>query len=209
LLDALSRDLSKDAYLRIRSGIPSTDLERAARFIYLNKTGFNGLWRVNSKGLYNVPWGQLKSPTLYVRDNLLKVSERLQGAEITHTDYRNALKEVKQGDLVYLDPPYIPLNLSSSFSRYAKDDFTIENQRELSAQISDLTERSVAVILSNSDTPETREIFGSSLHLFQIDAARAISAKASSRGSVKEIIAVNFELDLSHEALKNKIVKLN
>ena len=209
LLDALSRDLSKDAYLRIRSEIPSTDLERAARFIYLNKTGFNGLWRVNSKGLYNVPWGQLKSPTLYDRDNLLKVSERLQGAVITHTDYRNALKEAKQGDLVYLDPPYIPLNLSSSFSKYAKDDFTIENQIELSSQISDLTERSAAVILSNSDTPETREIFGPNLHLFQIDAARAISAKASSRGTVKEIIAVNFELDLSHKALTNKIVKLN
>jgi DNA adenine methylase len=209
LLDVLSRDLSKDAYLRIRSEIPSTDLERAARFIYLNKTGFNGLWRVNSKGLYNVPWGQLKSPTLYDRDNLLKVSERLQGAVITHTDYRNALKEAKQGDLVYLDPPYIPLNLSSSFSKYAKDDFTIENQVELSSQISDLTKRSAAVILSNSDTPETREIFGPNLNLFQIDAARAISAKASSRGTVKEIIAVNFELDLSHEALTNKIVRVN
>lgn len=209
LLDALSRDLSKDAYLRIRSEIPNTNLERAARFIYLNKTGFNGLWRVNSKGLYNVPWGQLKSPTLYDRENLLKVSERLQGAVITHTDYRNALEEVKQGDLVYLDPPYIPLNLSSSFSKYAKDDFTIENQVELSSQISDLTKRSAAVILSNSDTPETREIFGPNLNLFQIDAARAISAKASSRGTVKEIIAVNFELDLSHEALANKIVKVN
>jgi DNA adenine methylase len=209
LLDVLSRDLSKDAYLRIRAEIPNTDLERAARFIYLNKTGFNGLWRVNSKGLYNVPWGQLKSPTLYDRDNLFEISERIQGAEITHTDYRTALKEVKQGDLVYLDPPYIPLNLSSSFSKYAKDDFTIENQRELSAQISDLSQRSASVILSNSDTPETREIFGSSMHLFQIDAARAISAKASSRGTVKEIIAVNFELDLSHKALQNKIIRLN
>ncbi len=209
LLDVLSRDLSKDAYLRIRAKIPNTDLERAARFIYLNKTGFNGLWRVNSKGLYNVPWGQLKSPSLYDRDNLFEVSERLQGAEITHSDYRTALQEARQGDLVYLDPPYIPLNLSSSFSKYAKDDFTIENQRELSLQISDLSKRSAAVILSNSDTPETREIFGSNMHLFQIDASRAISAKASSRGKIKEIIAVNFELDLSHESLKNNIVRLN
>ena len=209
LLDELSKDLSKDAYLRIRSEIPNSDLERAARFIYLNKTGFNGLWRVNNKGLYNVPWGQLKSPTLYDRDNLFEVSQRLENAEITHTDYRTALKEVRQGDLVYLDPPYIPLNLSSSFSKYAKDDFTIENQKELSSQISDLTNRSSVVILSNSDTPETREIFGSSMHLFQIDASRAISAKASSRGTVKEIIAVNFELDLTHEALKNKIIRLN
>ena len=209
LLDVLSRDLSKDAYLRIRAEIPNTDLERAARFIYLNKTGFNGLWRVNSKGLYNVPWGQLKSPSLYDRDNLFEVSERLQGAEITHSDYRTALQEARQGDLVYLDPPYIPLNLSSSFSKYAKDDFTIENQRELGSQISDLSKRSAAVILSNSDTPETREIFGSNMHLFQIDAARAISAKASSRGKIKEIIAVNFELDLSHESLKNNIVRLN
>lgn len=209
LLDELSKDLSKDAYLRIRAEIPETDLERAARFIYLNKTSFNGLWRVNSKGLYNVPWGQLKSPNLYDRDNLFDISQRLNGAEITHTDYRTALKEVKKGDLVYLDPPYIPLNISSSFSKYAKDDFTLENQKELSSQITELTKRSASVILSNSDTPETREIFGSSLNLFQIDASRAISAKASSRGTVKEIIAVNFELDLSHEALKNKVMRLN
>ena len=209
LLNLLSQDLSKDAYLKIRSEVPEGNLERAARFIYLNKTGFNGLWRVNNKGLYNVPWGQLKSPTLYNHDTLMAISKRLQGAEITFTDYRDALKKVKRDDLVYLDPPYIPLNVSSSFSKYAKDDFTLENQNELSNQISELSEKSAAVILSNSDTPETREIFGEKMYLFQIDASRAISANASSRGTVKEIIAVNFELDLSKEVLRNKIVRVN
>lgn len=207
-LDELSKDLSKDAYLRIRAAVPESNLERAARFIYLNKTGFNGLWRVNSKGLYNVPWGQLKSPKLYVQETLMAVSQRLQGAEITYMDYQDALKNVKRNDLVYLDPPYIPLNASSSFSKYAKDDFTLENQIELSKQITELSEKSAAVILSNSDTPETRKIFGANMQLFQIDASRAISAKASSRGSVKEIIALNFELDLSNEILKSKIVRI-
>jgi len=208
LLDVLSKDLSKEAYLRIRSKVPKSDLERAARFIYLNKTGFNGLWRVNSKGLYNVPWGKLDSPKLYIQETLMAVSLRLQGAEITHTDYKNVLQKVKRDDIVYLDPPYIPLNASSSFSKYAKDDFSIENQKELSNQISVLTSRSVTVILSNSDTPETREIFGEHMQLFQIDAARAISAKASSRGSVKEIIAVNFEPDFSNELLESKLVRV-
>lgn len=208
-LEELGKDLSKEAYLRIRSEVPNDSLERAARFIYLNKTSFNGLWRVNSKGLYNVPWGQLKSPTLYVRETLVAISERLLGAEITHLDYRASLATAKQNDLIYLDPPYIPLNASSSFSKYAKDDFTLENQFQLNDLISELTKRSTCVILSNSDTPETRDIFGQNLKLYQIDASRAIAAKSSSRGSVKELIGTNFEIDLGHIALGGKILRLN
>jgi DNA adenine methylase len=193
-LDELAKDLSKEAYLRIRAKVPDDQLKRAARFIYLNKTGFNGLWRVNSKGLYNVPWGQLKNPTIYNLQNLLDCSKRLVGAKITELNFAEAVSEAKSGDIVYFDPPYIPLSASSSFSKYATNDFNLENQVELKNTIRELTSKSVKIILSNSDTPETREIFGECLNLYQIDAARAISAKASSRGTVKEVIGINFEL---------------
>lgn len=207
-LDNLSKDLSKEAYLKIRAVVPDDPVERAARFIYLNKTGFNGLWRVNNKGLYNVPWGQLKNPTIYAKQNLLECSGRLIGAEITHLNFSDALAQTKAGDMVYFDPPYIPLTASSSFSKYAKNDFSLENQIELKNNIMDLTSRKVNVILSNSDTPETRKIFGECLNLYQIDAARAISAKASSRGKVKEILGYNYSLDDSVKKTAEKMTQL-
>ena len=207
-LDSLSKDLSKEAYLKIRAEVPDDPVERAARFIYLNKTGFNGLWRVNNKGIYNVPWGQLKNPTIYAKQNLLECSARLVGAEITHLDFSDALAQAKAGDVVYFDPPYIPLTASSSFSKYAKNDFSLENQIELKNSIMDLTSRKVNVILSNSDTPETREIFGKCLNLYQIEAARAISAKASSRGKVKEILGFNYSLNESEKKTAVKMTQL-
>ena len=208
LLDELGNDISKEAYLRIRENIPSLPIERAARFIYLNKTGFNGLWRVNNKGLYNVPWGQIKNPTIYVRENLIDIAERLKDTNITHLDYRESLAGAQKSDVVYFDPPYIPLNASSSFSKYAKDDFGMENQKELSGLINDLDAKGVNVILSNSDTPETREIFGSVLNLYQIEATRVISANSSSRGKVKEIIGVNFDLENEPAFQRDKMTKL-
>jgi DNA adenine methylase len=207
-LDELAKDLSKEAYLKIRANVPDNKLDRAARFIYLNKTGFNGLWRVNSKGLYNVPWGQLKNPTIYNLQNLLDCSKRLVGTEITNLNYAEAVSEAKSGDIVYFDPPYIPLSASSSFSKYAKDDFSLKNQIDLKDTIAELSSKSVKVILSNSDTPETREIFGGCLNLFQIDAARAISANASSRGTVKEVIGLNFELTSPSNELTQKMKAL-
>jgi len=207
-LGELAKDVSKEAYLKIRANVPDNKLDRAARFIYLNKTGFNGLWRVNSKGLYNVPWGQLKNPTIYNLQNLLDCSKRLVGTEITNLNYAEAVSEAKSGDIVYFDPPYIPLSASSSFSKYAKDDFSLKNQIDLKDTIAELSSKSVKIILSNSDTPETREIFGGCLNLFQIDAARAISANASSRGTVKEVIGLNFELTNPSNELTQKMKAL-
>jgi DNA adenine methylase len=191
-LQNLSLDLSKERYLEIRSQHELLGTERAARFIYLNKTGFNGLWRVNSKGLYNVPWGQMKNPTVYEPETLRKISTRLSGALITHMSFERIVEQATEGDVVYFDPPYIPLSDSSSFSQYAMADFGLNEQKLLAKTIERLAERSVNVILSNSDTPLSREIFGTVTNLFQIDAARAIAAKSSSRGSVKEIIGTTF-----------------
>jgi DNA adenine methylase len=187
-LKILSKDLSKEKYYEIRAQQDLEGVERAARFIYLNKTGFNGLWRVNGKGHYNVPWGQLKNPKIFEPETLRQTSLRLVGATITFADYLSATNSAVSSDVVYFDPPYIPLSSSSSFSQYAMADFGLNEQKQLAETISILKSKSVEVILSNSDTELSREIFGNVMNLYQIDASRAIAAKASSRGNVKEII---------------------
>lgn len=205
-LEVLARDVSKKAFLRVRADQPRDDVSRAARFIYLNKTCFNGLWRVNSKGKFNVPWGQLKNPKILDSENLWAVHTRLQGAHISTGPYQSALESARKGDLVYLDPPYIPLSASSSFSKYAKEDFGILDQYALAGVIDGLTSRGVYVILSNSDTPLTRKIFGDSLALHQISVQRTISARASGRKPVNEVIGTNFPTASSSHLRNLKIV---
>ena len=196
LLKSPRFEISEKAYYSVRNmDCCQTGVEAAARFIYLNKTGFNGLWRVNSKGHYNVPWGQLKNPTIFEPETLRSVAQRLVGARITHTEYSSAVNSAVANDVVYFDPPYIPLSTSSSFSQYAMADFGLMEQNQLAATIAILKSKSVDVILSNSDTELSREIFGSVMNLYQIDASRAIAAKASSRGSVKEIIGTTMKIE--------------
>lgn len=205
-LEVLSRDVSKKAFIKVRADQPRDNISRAARFIYLNKTCFNGLWRVNSKGEFNVPWGKLKNPKILDSENLWAVHTRLQGARISTGSYQSALERAQKGDLVYLDPPYIPLSASSNFSKYAKEDFGILDQYALAGVIDGLTARGVYVILSNSDTPLTRKIFGDSLALHQIAVQRTISARASGRKQVNEIIGTNFPTASSSHLRNLKIV---
>ena len=184
-----------DYFYKIRAEEPKEKIDIAARLIFLNKTCFNGLWRVNSKGKFNVPFGHHKNPSLYDKENLLECHRRLQGASVSHKEFNQAVADAKKGDLVYFDPPYIPLNLTSSFSQYSKNDFGLEEQRKLAYTIKLLTERGVYVILSNSDTPETREIFGDVVKLKRILMSRFISASGSNRNSVYEVIGTNFEVE--------------
>ena len=189
-LKKLSNDLSRRAFEEVRAQRLTSPVKRAARFIYLNKTCFNGLWRVNSKGEFNVPWGQIKNPVICDERNLLSVSERLKKSTITHTTFSSAINSVGMDDVVYFDPPYIPITSSASFASYAKEGFGIMDQYALAGSIKGLTKNGASVLLSNSDTPETREIF-SSLYLYQLDVRRSISANSSSRLKVKEILASN------------------
>lgn len=193
-LKTLSRDVSPEAFARIRAAKPKSDLERAARFIFLNKTCFNGLWRVNSKGQFNVPYGQIKSPLILNEPLLRANSEYLSKAKIRLGSYITAVADAQKDDYVYLDPPYIPLNPTSSFSKYAKDDFTEVDQYALAGAIRGLTARGVKVIFSNSDTPLTRKIYGEYLDLYAISVTRSISAQAASRNKVQEVIGVNFDI---------------
>jgi DNA adenine methylase len=188
---------TKDQFERVKKWKPESLCSQAARFIYLNKTCFNGLWRVNGKGEFNVPWGKIKNPLICDSENLRTISNRLQKSQITHQSYASALSPAGSGDLVYLDPPYIPLSASSSFSKYSKQDFGILEHYALSGVIEGLTERGAIVILSNSDTPQSREIFSKSMYLYKLNVSRSIAANSSSRKKVSELIATNFKLHKS------------
>jgi len=206
-LSRLAQDTSKSAYEKIRGLSPEDEVGRAARFIYLNKTCFNGLWRVNSKGVFNVPWGKLKNPLIFDEEGLRACSNRLKGAHITRGDFAKAAAKAKKGDLVYFDPPYLPLTASANFSKYAKDDFNVEDHQRLADLIKTLTKNGVHVILSNSDTPLSREIFSSVLALRQISMNRSISASGNSRKPVMEILGTSFPI--TKNATLSKYKKIN
>ena len=205
-LTKLGKKTDREAFETVRASRPTTKIEIAARFIYLNKTCFNGLWRVNSKGEFNVPWGKLQNPRIFDESILMANSLRLRGANIAKRDFLSTLKTAHKGDLVYLDPPYIPLSSSSSFSKYSKLDFDISNHEQLANSIKSLTKRGVFVVLSNSDTSDTRRIFGESMNLYQISVGRSISASSESRKRVNEVIATNYEVEsLSDVGLLKRI----
>ena len=193
-LDALSKKINEKSYYEIRATIPRGKVARAARFIYLNKTCFNGLWRVNSNGDFNVPFGKSKNPSLYDDANLRACSKRLKGATITNLGFDKAVAKAKQGDLVYFDPPYIPLTPSASFSAYAKEGFGQTEHELLAETIQLLNEKNVYVLLSNSDTPLTRKIFRRVITLRKVLMARSISSSGSTRKPVYEVLGMNLLL---------------
>ncbi len=193
-LKKLQKRIDDVNYYKIRAKIPENNIDRAARFIYLNKTCYNGLWRVNRDGLFNVPFDKDKTEnsSLFSQDNLNACSQRLKGASIQHQSFENAVESAKQGDLVYFDPPYIPLTPTASFSAYSKEGFGEDDHRRLASVIHGLTQRGVFVLFSNSDTPLTREIFKDHLILRQKDMTRSISSDGTNRKNVFEILGMNY-----------------
>ena len=191
-LEVLSKKINEKTFYDIRSTVPRSKVARAARFIYLNKTCFNGLWRVNSKGEFNVPFGKSKNPSLFVEENLRACSKRLKGSTITNVSFEKAVSKARKGDLVYFDPPYIPLSASASFSAYAKEGFGMNEQELLAETIGKLNAKGVYVLLSNSDTPLTRKVFRKSLTLRKVLMSRSISSSGSTRKPVYEVLGMNY-----------------
>lgn len=193
-LTILEKKVDHNNYYRIRESIPEDDIARAARFIYLNKTCYNGLWRVNRDGLFNVPFDKKKTgkASLFSHENLIACSERLQGATIRHCGFEKSVSKATRGDLVYFDPPYIPLTPTSSFSSYSKEGFGIEDHETLAKVIRELTRKGVYVLFSNSDTPLTRKIFRDDLTLRRLFMRRSMSAKGDNRKDVYEILGMNY-----------------
>jgi DNA adenine methylase len=162
-------------------------VSRAARLMYLNRTCFNGLYRVNSKGQFNVPLGRYKNPNVCDAQGLQAASEALSQAEIFQGSYLEIVQQAEAGDLVYFDPPYVPLNTTSSFTSYTKEKFGLQAQEELAKTFASLAQRGVHVLLSNSDTPLVRELY-EPFRKKKIKASRAINSKASRRQKVSELL---------------------
>lgn len=178
-------------YYQIREFKPENEIEKAARFLYLNRTAFNGLYRVNSQGKFNVPFGKYIHPKICDEENILLVSEALQKATITLGDFSVAAKKARKGDFAYFDPPYHPLSKTSSFTSYTDNNFTEKDQRRLSALFSKLDDRGVYVMLSNSYSPLIIDLY-SNYSPTKVMARRNINCKADKRGAVAEIIAFNY-----------------
>ncbi|MCB9419330.1 MAG: DNA adenine methylase [Ardenticatenaceae bacterium] len=184
-----------DYYYEVRSQNP-VDLvpaERAARLIYLNKTCYNGLYRENSKGEFNVPFGRYKNPKICDEVRLRAASAALRGVNLKVADFAEAVATAVANDFVYFDPPYVPLSPTSSFTNYHKNGFGQADQERLADVVAELTKRNVMVMLSNSSAPLVYELYGrSSYRIIDIQARRNINSKAGQRGPVKELLILNY-----------------
>ncbi|HVU00169.1 MAG TPA: DNA adenine methylase [Polyangiaceae bacterium] len=182
----------RDEYYRIRAIAPETldPFQQAARLIYLNKTGYNGLYRVNSKGQFNVPFGRYKSPRICDEDALRAAARVLRGVRLHVADFENAAHEAERGDAVYFDPPYVPVSKTASFTAYHDSEFGRAGHERLAAAFDRLAKRGVAVVLSNSDTTLTRRLF-SRWEPKQVPVTRPINSKGSARGTVYEILVAH------------------
>lgn len=162
---------------------------RAAELIYLNKTGYNGLYRVNSKGAFNVPFGRYVEPQIFIEEQIRRAADRLRGVTIEARDFATVAKRAEAGDLVYLDPPYVPLSKSAFFTAYAKESFGAEQQELLAEVFRALDERGVLVVLSNHDTPRVRELYAG-FERREAQLSRFINSRAERRGTATAEVVV-------------------
>lgn len=188
---------SKEFYYEIRAKDPWTLSlpERAARMIYLNKTGYNGLYRVNRHGQFNVPFGRYKSPKYLDRENLLAVSQALQKVEIICASFETVVDRAEPGDWVYFDPPYVPVSSTANFTAYHADGFDLRDQERLHDICIVLTQNDVYVMVSNSETPIVRSLYTSSqFFIDEVQANRAINCNGARRGKITELVITNYPL---------------
>jgi DNA adenine methylase len=183
-----------DEYYYETRDIPIDDCDDsmlAAWFIYLNKTCFNGLYRVNRSGKFNVPIGSYKNPTICDVDNLRACSAALEGVKIRCSDFEKVVASAKKGDFCYCDPPYVPMNKTSNFTSYTASGFTYADQRRLRDCALALKRRGVHVMLSNSATPEVEDLYArEDFTLHRVECRRSVNSKAGKRGPVSEFIIV-------------------
>ena len=181
----------KEHYYAVRAEVPGDPVAAAARIIYLNRTCFNGLYRENSKGEFNVPMGRYEKPLICDAANLRAVSAALASAKLEQRDFARVLERAEPGDFVYFDPPYVPVSATSSFTAYDKHGFGVEDQRRLAEVFRELDARGVFVMLSNSMTPFVRELY-QGFDIAEVYAARAVNSKADRRGKIAEALVTNF-----------------
>jgi len=198
-----SDDARKETYYSVRDhfnvlkSVGNESIEMVALFIFLNRTCFNGLYRVNSHGAFNVPQGSYKNPTICDERNLLAVSEKLQGVTIVCADYKESRSFIDSTTFVYFDPPYRPLTVTASFTSYVENGFGDKEQAELAAFINEISKCGASIVASNSDPKNTDENDNFFDHLYaqheiiRIFASRAINSVGSSRGKISELLIAN------------------
>jgi DNA adenine methylase len=199
LLSSLSGHVYDESYFyRMRAADRSADfatwspVEKASRFIYLNKTCYNGLYRVNSKGMFNVPFGYYRNPTICDVSNLTACSTALHDTTIDCGDFRQVEELATAGDFVYFDPPYAPLTATSSFTSYAREGFGQDEQASLRDLCERLDAKGVRWMVSNSSAPVVFDLY-KRYRIERVPATRAINSKGGKRGKVDEVIVRNYD----------------
>ena len=192
-LEKLKESHSKENYYKIRAEDPKSlsHLNRASRFIYLNKTCFNGLYRVNSKGGFNVPMGSYKNPSIVMEKELREISKLLKDVEIKVMGFEDITKITKRGDFIYFDPPYYPLKDKPSFTTYTKGNFLEKEQEQLAEVFKKLDKKGCNVMLSNSNTKFIKELYKDYKINF-VKANRMINCDGAKRGKIKEVVVRNY-----------------
>lgn len=197
----------KQIYYHIReifnqnnSKVTDIDVNRGAQFIFLNRTCFNGLFRVNKSGYFNVPMGDYKNPKICDKENLYAVNNLLQRVHIFIGDYRDSRQYADKDSFIYFDPPYRPLNVTSSFTSYSKYDFTDEDQISLAKFFSEINLTGALLMLSNSDPKNVNvndhffDKLYEKFYIHRVLAKRAINSKGGSRGNISEILVTNYKV---------------
>ena len=191
-LTKLKKLHNKENYYKIRSEDPKllSPLSRASRFIYLNKTCFNGLYRVNSKGGFNVPIGSYKNPSILMEKELREISKLLKKVKMKVMGFEKITRQTRKGDFIYFDPPYYPLK-RDSFTTYAKEKFLDKEHKKLANVFKKLDKKGCKVMLSNSDTPFTNELY-KDYNINFVQANRMINCDGKNRGKINEIVVTNY-----------------
>jgi len=195
LLEEYKKKHSQEYYYKVRDIDTKTlsTTESAARFVYLNKTCFNGLYRVNTQGKFNVPIGKYKNPGILNERNLRRASKLLQGVTLKTMSFEGITDIASAGDFVYLDPPYYSTSQTSNFTGYTKDSFSDEDQEKVRDVFKQLDEKGCLVMLSNSNHEFIRSLYdGNGYNINIVDARRMINCNAEKRGAVEEIVVLNY-----------------
>jgi DNA adenine methylase len=183
-----------ETYYAVRASVPEDKVERAARFLYLNHTSFNGIYRVNLDGVYNVPFGSRPSPQIPTADHLLDVAKRLNRAKLETGDFAKSLKHVNNGDLVFLDPPYTVAHNHNGFIKYNQRLFSFEDQKRLNELIDEIKERGAYYILANAAHESIANLFDNGDMLIETSRRNSIGGINAARGSATEYLFTNLEL---------------
>ena len=188
----------KNYFYEVRALKPETlsSTEAAARTIFLNRAGFNGLYRVNSKGEFNVPFGRYTNPLICDHENLEACSSLLQGAELQQGSFETVLEQTTDGDFTYLDPPYVPLSKTSNFTGYVANGFGLDHQKRLADLLVHLHRKGVRFMLSNAGCEASRKLYRDlpipGLRIETVQARRSVNSRSSARGKVDEILVLNY-----------------